>query len=729
MQYKISIYSHLNPFENAQIVLDPTISGTMCSGGVSGGGCSTKTFEFSLYAPEFSDMSDHLGYAVQLYANIGVNPEQCYGDWYITEYTAMENGRHKFKCTDAIGYLGEDYATETALDGDGMITATNAAEVCLTHLNLSADNYFTTWVKGAAEVPKKDLRGKKYRDILAYLAARNCVNIYEHHGKLSAWAPWLTKDTIESSVYAPIKNTCATSFTKTSVAGDKTYVSGTGTPEKTFYHKYKNATQDSADLLLTNLDDYTYKAFKCDKCVVAGSTIANSILQWADVGDTFSPVSAPIMAFKLILNPNGIYGTFSADIVKKNVDKPVDESEGGSGAAIDNVNNFAGATSGSSGVVALTWQMPETPITNVIIKRKRSTAFTSIFDGDVIDVNNGTALEYHDTVPDLFHSWYYRTLTNKDDIYNGSDNAIMIAAITRGKYLYNLGDECQSVTGYWYGGFPTLPNQVNGIYANWDNNYILLPCAPDNSNKFTVSYYKARNIIDFTGFSKICAEIEVIKSKTYNPSADSNYTDMIARDMPYYDYADISSTATEYPYVAATYRGTNTQGKFGYWVYFSKLPFYYGIFNNISKLMQNGTCVRVLYYGDGSGVYTAGSSITFSDGLDILTPSSTPDTSEGDYMGGAYQNGGNNIYATEGNLKVVSDARFWMATKKLNNYDWSEKVSSVKLTQEQATLGTHIVEMTLIDEDDTVNPPIFRDYVTFGVFEAEIKVHSIWLQE
>lgn len=731
---RINIYSHLEDYEENRIIINPSISATMASGGLVCGNAVAKMFDFSVLDVARTDMSDHKGYCVKLYYNIGNYEYQAYCDFYVSTYEKMGNNRHKFQCTDAIGWYGEDYADNEDLDGTGNITISELAGLCTEHLGITGDTDFTTYCTGSAEIPKKDVKGKKYREILAIIAARNCGNIYIRGNKLSFWAAWLDKSDVESTAYSALTALDSTTFSRVAVAaGSATYYSGTGDAAHTFQHKYKYANQDTADIIQTNLNGHTYKAFKCNKCLIASNNIINTnYVSNGDVGDTFTPAAAAIMAFKVAYSPAGNYGTFTADVQKKTVDKPTEsgESSGGGGAAIDNVSSFSGSTSGNTAVAVLTWQMPETEIDSVIIKRNRSTALTSPIDGgEIVYTGNGTSLTYSDTLPDIYHSWHYRTLTKKGDLYNGSDNSIVIAAITRGKYLYNAGDECQAITGYWYGGFPTLPNQVNGIYANWNNNYILMQCAPASSNRFTVSYYKARNIIDFSGFSKICAEIEVIQSKNYTPESDSNYTDMIARDMPYYNYADISSTATEYPYVAATYRDTSTQGKLGYWVYFSKLPFYFGTFNDVSKLMQNGTCVRVLYNGDGSGVYAAGSSITFSDGLNILTPTSSPDISEGTYMGGAYLNGGNNIYAMEGNLKVVSDVRFWLATKKLNNYDWSEKVSYAALTQDAATLGTHIVEMSLNDLDNTVNPPKFENYVTFGCFESEVKVHSIWLQE
>ena len=407
------------------------------------------------------------------------------------------------------------------------------------------------------------------------------------------------------------------------------------------------------------------------------------------------------------------------------------------GGGLENVSNFQGGTSGDSGIVNLTWVKPASA-ERVIIKRKRSTPFNNVIDdGDIIAVTSGNTIA--DTLPSLWYSYYYRTLTNAGDLYNGKDNSIMIPAITRGKYLYNVGDRCTAITGGWFSKVlvTDIPNLTYNS-ATFESTHIRLYAKYDSSY-YLYSAVQTANKVDFTGFTKLCAEFRILSLNTYDLTENADYTTIRNRDMPYYSYADTyynssypAVTPEQCPYVIASYC-TNWYGTVYYSVKFTdkKPELYYDNDRQICiRIEATSSLAReVRYNAKTLAVYQKYKAFNTTV-LKLKCPVDTPDTSITDYMGGAYSQGYTYCYAFDGftDPYKIPDTRFFIGTHSQNDDIYNDLVTKAYKTY-PTDVGTFVIEAAITDLDTSVVPNIPRGYVSAGAFESDVMLLSVWLQE
>ena len=92
----------------------------------------------------------------------------------------------------------------------------------------------------------------------------------------------------------------------------------------------------------------------------------------------------------------------------------------------------------------------------------------------------------------------------------------MIPAITRGKYLYNAGDECTALTGGWSGGSGVTGANISSGSLVKNGTYMAITALYPTSSAYYYYGTKTANKVNFTGFTKLCAEFEITQMRTYD---------------------------------------------------------------------------------------------------------------------------------------------------------------------------------------------------------------------
>ena len=725
-------------FDETQIILNPTISKSICSGGFSVGNTACGCLKIGVPDHLYSD-----GTSVKIF----YGGQQIMGEFFISDIEKC--GYAKLKPTDT-------YKTQmvmlTCYDGmskldDYMsfdLTTVTPADIC-NGIESKTGYLFETGSKlgTSFDIPKEEAESRTMREWLGifgcYIGCNWSIRTYWLNdvlvSRITQLPLYYSEYSFSAVINAPVTVENAVTFSRVVSRGkDGTFKSGADT-DYTLEISCQYATQTSNDIIQGNITNQAvpYTAFKCDKLKTAYT--------FMDIGDeiTLSGHSGGLKIYNqtVTISINGIYMSVGADVQKKTLNEDVDYSSGGGGDGLENVTNFQGGTSGNTGIVNLTWVKPSSA-QNVIVKRKRSTPFNNVIDdGDIIAVTSGNTLA--DTLPSLWYSYYYRTLTNAGDLYNGKDNSIMIPAITRGKYLYNVGDRCTAITGGWYDKalVTDIPNLSSG-YTYFESTHIRL-YAKYVTGTYLYSAVQTANKVDFTGFTKLCAEFQILSLNTYDLTENADYTTIRNRDMPYYSYADTyynssypAVTPEQCPYVIASYC-TNSYGIVYYSVMFTdkKPRLYYNSDRQICIAIEatSNLARTVQYNAKTLAVYQKYNTINTTV-LKLKCPVDTPDTLITDYMGGAYSEGYTYCYAFDGftDAYKIPDTRFFIGTRSQDDGIYNDLVTKAYKTYPTG-VGTFVIEAAITDLDTSVVPNIPRGYVLAGAFESDVKLLSVWLKE
>lgn len=706
INYTLRVYylnsTNYQDYTNSEIGINPTISKSMCSGGFSVG--NTATASLAITIPNFPSWDK--GCKAELFAN----GTKVMGDWVIGEIEGAEYRRNKLTCYDLMSKADDNITdfgtTETTIDG--------AALMSLIAEKIGAD---VTPDFGTLDIPISDIQSSTMREMLAIIGNFGGCNFAMRGNTLTAIQIDFSGNEIAPIVRTNMSDIISAPFTNVIMSnGKENFVSGDGDINHTLKISSKYATQAQADIVMDDIKDHNYSSFKCEKCLL------NSI---ADIGDTFVPfsnsvdTSYKIMQLQLYFSKAGIYASISADTQKKTLDD--EKPSTGGGSELENVTNFSGGTNGDTGIVNLTWVKPSTA-QNVIVKRKQSTPFNNVIDdGDIIAVTSGNALQ--DTLPSLWYPYYYRTLTNAGDLYNGKNNQIMIPAIQRGKYLYNMGDKCTALTGGWGGGNGYVGDNFIGGGATFETTDVLLNCYDDTATQYKIYGIKTTGKVDFTGFTKLCVEFELVNEKVYEPENDVYYQAAINRAMPIYNIADSGLTPATYPYAYATYRGVNFGSNYAYRINANAKKLCYVYANGFTALAAIGAPLAMSYNGLTKAYlnYTQ-----YGYNANFAQPSGQ-NLTFGDYMGGGYANGTNYVYAVPpSNVSLPSKNRVFIGTRGENDYDYKNLVSKSEFAQKSG-VGTYTLECAITDIDNNINPPKSQAYVCIAALDAKIKIKAVWL--
>lgn len=730
IQYILHIYAPgaTDPYEytNADIGINPTISKTICSGGYSVGNVATASLIFTI--PDIPTWYE--GSRVEIFANSG----KIMGDWFIGTNELTGFGRSKITCYDRMSKADDylDFGSTTTVNG------TELTQIICDKIGATMSTAFSS----SLSIPVADIKSATMRDMLSIMAKHEGCNVAMKNNEIIKIPLYYSGNEIIPVAHTSISNIKSIAFTKTIFnTNSEIFSSGTGTPESTLIISDKYGTQGQADIVQGNMNNVgnTYSTFNCEKCLLNNWYYnGDNILTFADVGDTFkwseyAEGIYKIMSMELYLSKVGIYATLSADTQKKTLNdhESLSNSSSGGGDLPAQITNFAGSISGST--VNLTWNNPASNFSGVTIKRKKGTPVSSIFDGEIIYANGGNTLT--DTLPLPYYDYYYRAVTWSGDYWNGVDNWIKIAASERGKYLYNAGDKCTALTGGWYGGCSgATANIANGTLA-FEASDALIDAFDTSTTHYLMYGMRTSNKINFEGFTKVCAEVEITNMRIYDISKGLGDGSVANHAEPYYSYADTYTSSTpavtqaQFPYVISLYRTRASGGP--YLVFFcSSLPLLVYNSAGVQNLIITGECRQVKYMAQNRPTRDSAYVVTPSNfGTRTLTaPSEQADTADyGGYMGGAYFTGWDYVYSVNFTPYIPPDQLAFVGTLKNNSYAYASCISYAKQTWAGGT-GTFTIKANIVDVDTSTIPPTSTDYVCVGGFESNTKVKAVWLE-
>ena len=435
---KITSRGTMYTFDETQIIINPTISKSICSGGYSAGntacaclkigvpynfynkGDLVKVFYGSnqIMGNFYIDSFEKCGYAK-------INPT----DTYLTQMVMLT-------CYDSMSKLDDYYSFSTE--------TVTSADICSKITELTGLNFATNSAIGMSfEMPKADAESKTMREWLgvfgAYLGGNYIIHPY-----------WLNNAYVEEITLIPIdysgagftaiENTKITvendiTFSKVICRASETYKSGDDTGE-TLSIDCQYASQDSTDIIQSNIKGEYYTAFKCDKAIIDFVSV--------DIGDTFIPKNATagykMYNLDLVISIKGLYLTCGADVFKKKIN---DEPQIKKSDELKAITEFAVTV--SNGIATFTWKNPTSNFTGVILKRKATTDFNNIFEGETI--YTGNAETYADTLPNDYTTYYYRILSYYGDNYNADCDGLSVSA-TSTKTVKEVTDFQYATSGY-----------------------------------------------------------------------------------------------------------------------------------------------------------------------------------------------------------------------------------------------------------------------------------------
>lgn len=436
-------------YDQTQIIINPVISKMICSGGYSVGNTACGCLKVGVPSNIYSK-----GAVVKIF----YSTFQIIGDFYLDSFEKC--GKAKLKTTDTDD---TQMVMLTCYDGmsklDDYVTFSDSevtdADIC-DAIETATGIYFKSGDKtsGAISVTKEVAESKTMREWLGiigcYIGCNWSVISKDIDNVLVANITQIpidySGDNLTTSNYTRIDTEQPIQFSRViSRASGETFSSG-NTDSYTLSINCEYATDDSNDIIKTNISGKSYQAFSCDKCLINYVSL--------DIGDkiTFGTdtTAYSIYNLNLVISIAGLYLTCSADVQKKKLDeevKPVSK-------ALECVTDFA--ISVSDGVATLTWKNPSN-CTGVIIRRKQATDFINIFEGDA--VYTGTGETYADTLPNTYTTYYYRIISYKDDDYNADCDTVNALATTdpppdkywlfrysSNPYIY---DECEKYTYGW----------------------------------------------------------------------------------------------------------------------------------------------------------------------------------------------------------------------------------------------------------------------------------------
>lgn len=707
--------TNYHDYTNAEIGINPTISKSMCSGGFSVG--NTATASLAITIPNFPSWDK--GCKAELLAN----GTKVMGDWFVSEIEGAEYHRNKLTCYDLMSKADDNITdfgtTETTIDG--------ATLMSLIAEKIGAE---VTPDFGTLDIAVSDIQSSTMREMLSIIGNFGGCNFAMRGNTLTAIPIDFSGNEIAPVVRTNMSDIISAPFTNIIMSnGKENFTSGGGDINHTLKISSKYATQAQADIVMDDIKDHNYSSFKCEKCLLSSI---------ADIGDTFVPFSGSadtsykIMQLQLYFSKAGIYASLGADTQKKTLDD--EKPSTGGGDLPEQITNFIAGTSGqTAGTIDLTWTNPTSNFDGVVIKRKKGAPMASIYEGEIVYASNGK--EHIDTIPLPYYDYYYRAVTWLGDFWNGKLNQIKVTAIQCGKYLYNAGDKCVALTGGWSGGdsvtATNLYHSTSMLKFNTDHALI------DTFDTSTISYrlYGMRTTtkINFEGFTKVCAEVEVTDIIDFDITNGYGDNTVNTQGTPYYSYADTvyetnpAVTATDYPYIVISYRGTSNS--YSYTVDFCK--------NKPALIYNSVGQMSLLLYGDRATVeYWIAKDGTISKGnvyrntsttrtLALIHAQGVPDTvTWGDYMGGGYTDGRQCAYYMSVNPDVVPDGRVFVGTLKDNNYMYTNCVSFEKGIK----TGEYVIKADINDIDNSTNPPTRTGYVCVGGFESNVKVKAVWLE-
>ena len=705
-------------YTNAEIGINPTISKTMCSGGYSVGNVATASLIVTI--------PDGLGWDEGCRVELLVDGSKLMGDWWVGTIEPLGFGRNKITCYDRMSKADDylDFGSTTTVNGTGL------TQLICDKIGATMSDPFAN----SLSIPVADIKSATMRDMLSIMAKHEGCNVAMKNNEIIKIPLYYSNNVISPTVHTSVSNVKSVSFTKTIFnTNSEIFSSGNGTPENTLIVNDKYGTQEQADIIQENMNnnENTYSSFNCEKCLLNHYYHdVNNILTFADVGDTFNwsnytASTYKIMSMELYLSKAGIYATLSADTQKKTLNDNnnlSNSSSSGGGDLPAQITNFVGvrSTENTSNII-LTWNNPASNFSGVTIKRKKGTPVSSIFDGEIIYANGGNTLT--DTLPLPYYDYYYRSATWLGDYWNGTDNWVKIAALERGKYLYNVGDKCTALTGGWGSGNSVVaPNLVSGT-ATFNADHVLLNNFVRPTSNYRLGGVRTVNKINFDGFTKICAEVEITDITVYDVSAGYGDNTVNTQGTPYFSYADAAVSAADYPYVVCTYRSAGA-APLNYMVYLcqNKPAFYFN--NDVASIFLYGSKIRLIYKGDTQAFVNKTDFAMNRVGLALYKPIGVPNLFYGNYMGGGYTNGYDNAYCMSVNPDIVPDGRVFVGTLHDNSYMYSNCVSFQKGT----TVGNYVIKANIVDADSSTVPPIRTNYVCVGGFESNVKVKAVWLE-